>query len=49
MTELKKDTFICGVLGEHISSKYVEAKEKEWAAFMSSVTDWEINEYLGKY
>lgn len=49
LAELKKDAFICGVLGEHISSKYVEAKEKEWAAFMSSVTDWEINEYLGKY
>lgn len=49
LEELKKDEFICGVLGEHISSKYVEAKEKEWAAFMASVTDWEINEYLGKY
>ena len=27
---LNEDKFICGVLGEHITTKYTEAKLKEW-------------------
>lgn len=46
---LKKDSFICDVLGEHILTKYIEAKEKEWNSFGESITDWEVKEYLGKY
>ena len=49
LQELKKDKFICNVLGEHICSKYIEAKEKEWDRYKASVTDWEIQAYLGKY
>lgn len=49
LQELKKDKFICDVLGEHICSKYIEAKEKEWDRYKASVTDWEIQAYLGKY
>ena len=49
LEELEKDAFICDVLGEHICSKYIEAKKKEWKSFMSSITDWEVKEYLGKY
>ena len=36
-------------LGEHIFSKYIEAKEKEWDRFRTAVTDWEIEEYLDVY
>lgn len=46
--EMKKDEFICKVLGTHISEKYTEAKEAEWAAYREQITDWEISNYLYK-
>ena len=48
MEELKKDTFIQEVLGEHIVTKYVEAKHEEWVHYRAQVTKWEIDEYLYK-
>ena len=36
-------------LGEHIFSKYIEAKEKEWDRYRTAVTDWELDEYLDIY
>ncbi|MCI5517975.1 MAG: glutamine synthetase, partial [Roseburia sp.] len=48
MEELKKDTFIREVLGEHIVTKYVEAKHEEWVHYRAQVTKWEIDEYLYK-
>ncbi|MEG7531989.1 MAG: type I glutamate--ammonia ligase, partial [Hungatella sp.] len=47
--EFEKDTFFRNVLGEHIYTKYLEAKKEEWGAFRAQVTDWEIGEYLYKY
>lgn len=47
--ELKKDQFILDVLGEHIAKKYVEAKEAEWQRYRTSVSEWEIQEYLNRY
>ena len=46
--ELKKDSFVQEVLGEHITGKYVEAKEAEWMQYRTQVTSWEIDEYLYK-
>ena len=46
---LLEDEFLCGVLGEHITSKYVEAKMKEWENYTTRVSQWEIDEYLYKY
>ena len=46
--ELQKDAFIKEVLGEHISSKLIEAKEVEWMQYRTQVTGWEIEEYLYK-
>lgn len=47
--ELKKDSFIMDVLGEHIGRNYIEAKEKEWQRYRASVSEWEIQEYLYRY
>jgi len=41
---LAKDT-----LGEHIFDKYIEGKEKEWDAYRTAVTDWEIENYFNNY
>ena len=46
---LKKDKFICDVLGEHILNKYVEAKLEEWNQYKHQITKWEVDEYLYKY
>ena len=49
VNELEKDEFIRDVLGRHVSTKYIEAKRKEWANYASQVTDWEVNQYLNQY
>ena len=40
------DVFMKEVLGEHIYTKYLEAKEQEWRDFRAQVTDWEVSQYL---
>lgn len=47
--ELRKDELIQEALGEHIYSRFVLAKLKEWENYSSRVYDWEINEYLEKF
>lgn len=48
LEEFEKDDYIRGVLGEHITAKYTEAKKAEWSAYCEQVTKWEIDEYLYK-
>ena len=44
-----ESSFAREVLGDHIYTKYLEAKEKEWKKFRAEVTDWEVQEYLYKF
>jgi len=43
------DPFVRETLGDHLYSKYREAKHREWADFCAEITSWEIKEYLNKY
>lgn len=43
------NAFIQELLGKHIYTKYLEAKDSEWREFRAQVTDWEVREYLNKY
>lgn len=43
------DPFIKDVLGEHIYEKYLEGKKKEWDNYRTTVTKWELDNYLTKY
>lgn len=43
---LEEDEFIQGVLGEHISQKYMESKKVEWKEYISQVSAWETDTYL---
>jgi glutamine synthetase len=43
---LKRNAVVLEALGEHVVEKFVEAKQKEWDDFRSSVTEWEIKKYL---
>ena len=47
--ELEKDEVMKETLGEHIFTKYVEGKRREWMKYKISVSDWEVNRYLMKY
>ncbi|RLG29233.1 type I glutamate--ammonia ligase, partial [Methanosarcinales archaeon] len=44
--EAKTSELVKEVLGDHIYQKFLEAKEKEWKEFRTSVTDWELVKYL---
>lgn len=47
--ELENDQFILDVLGEHTSTRYIEAKKNEWIDYSTKVSEWEIDEYLYKF
>lgn len=49
IAQYEADPFVEEILGEHIYTKYLEAKKEEWRQFRAQVTDWEIGEYLFKY
>ncbi|MGC8721191.1 MAG: glutamine synthetase family protein [Caldisericaceae bacterium] len=46
---LKKDKVILEALGDDVAKTYIEAKEKEWEDYRTSVTDWEIKNLLPYY
>ena len=46
--EFKKSTILKEVLGDHLFPKYVEAKEKEWKEYHTTVSEYELNKYLGR-
>jgi glutamine synthetase len=47
--ELEKDEVICNALGEHVLSRYIEAKRSEWDEYRTQVTSWEIDRYLDAF
>ena len=46
--EFKNSEILKEVLGIHLFSKYVEAKEKEWKEYHTTVSEYELNKYLGR-
>ena len=49
LDELKKDTLLQEVLGEHLYERYIDVKTKEWDEFKKQVTSWEIDTYLDTF
>jgi len=47
--EFKVNPIAKEALGEHIFTKFIEYKEKEWDRYRTAVTDWELDEYLELY
>lgn len=47
--EFEKSDFIKESLGEHVYTKFIEAKRKEWEGYRTSISQWEIDTYLAKY
>lgn len=46
---LKADECVRSAIGEHVYRKYSHAKRKEWERYNIRVSQWEIDEYLGRY
>lgn len=46
---LMEDKVIQEALGQHIYSRYVEAKKIEWDEYKVQVTPWELEKYLTKF
>lgn len=49
VNEFEKSEFIKESLGEHVYTKFIEAKRKEWEGYRTSISQWEIDNYLAKY
>ena len=45
----KKDSLIKEAMGEHITTKMIEAKTIEWNEFRRHVSSWEIERYINRY
>jgi glutamine synthetase len=46
---LKENPIAKEALGEHIFTKYIQGKQKEWDRYRTAVTDWELKEYMKNY
>lgn len=49
LTALRDDSVIRGVLGEATFEKYYRAKKTEWDEYKVTVSEWEVQKYLGIY
>ncbi len=47
--ELEKSAFIREALGDHVTRHFLVAKRQEWREYISQVSAWELENYLGKY
>jgi glutamine synthetase len=41
--------FVKDVLGQHILSTFIRAKESDWNEFGAAVTNWEVKKYMDLY
>ena len=46
---MEADALVCDTLGKHVTTQYVEGKKREWDAYRTHVSDWEIGKYLVTY
>ena len=46
---MEADALVCETLGSHVTTQYVEGKRREWDAYRTHVSDWEIGKYLVTY
>ncbi len=49
ITTMQKSQLVKEALGEHVFTKYVDAKLDEWNQYRTKVTSWELEQYLTKY
>ena len=45
----KNDPLMTATMGEHVTQQYIEGKQREWDAYRTRVSNWEIERYLVVY
>jgi glutamine synthetase len=45
----EKDDILKECLGDHLCTKYIQAKKEEWKEYCNTVNTWEINKYIDIY
>ena len=49
LTAFKNDPLMTETMGEHVTQQYIEGKQREWDAYRTRVSNWEIERYLVVY
>lgn len=49
LDELEDDEVVMDALGDHVSEKFLEAKNAEYDDYRVDVSDWELDRYLEKF
>jgi len=49
MDAMHADPLIRQALGPHIYERFMDAKEQEWDDYRTSVSQWELDHYLGRF
>lgn len=49
LVEMERDPICLETLGEHIYSRFMEAKMIEWEVYQAQVHQWELDQYLGVF
>lgn len=49
LEEMRADALIADTLGPHVYAQYLLGKQKEWDAYRTCVSDWEIAKYMVLY
>lgn len=49
MDAMMADGLVVGALGDHVVTKFMEAKEREWEDYRMHVHQWELDHYLKVY
>ncbi len=49
LDQLEKDKVICDALGPHILENFLTAKRRECLEYALQISQWEVDEFLGKY
>jgi glutamine synthetase len=47
--EMRQNPVVREALGEHIYQSFKAAKRLEWASYMQTVSQWELEQYLENY
>ena len=49
LAAFKADPLMTATMGEHVTEQYIEGKQREWDAYRTRVSNWEIERYLVVY
>lgn len=49
LKELSKDQVIKDALGPHLYTQFLQAKTAEWQQYITTVHQWELDQYLSRY